>query len=309
MRFIQLSDIHLRTDGPLYGLDTAARLDAVINAIAADEPAPDFFVVTGDLLDCGREADEASAGVLKEKLSRLPGPVFLLPGNHDDPALLSRVFSVRANEGKAPFARGVRLSGRLEGEDFIALLIDSSVPGESGGRVSADDVRRLRRASLEAAFSRRALVIFLHHPPFRSGYAAMDAAGLANAGEFLAALRAGTTLSGIEPGCAFEPVAAGVFCGHLHRPMTALVQGVPCWCAPAVAEPLDPRARGAEARGTGGAPGYLRAAVAPDAITAEMVAVESGHAEHQQSFPIPYLPLRARDEELLAGRINLQPPL
>lgn len=308
MRFIQLSDIHLRTEGPLYGLDTAARLDAVLDAVAADEPAPDFCVVTGDLLDCGREGDAASAKALKEKLSRLPAPVFVLPGNHDDPALVRRVFPGAANEGKAPFAPGVRFSGRLEGEDFIALLIDSSVRGEAGGRVSADDLRRLRRAALEAAFSRRALVVFLHHPPFRSGYAVMDAAGVKNAGEVLAALRAGTTLAGVEPGCAFEPIAAGVFCGHLHRPMCALVQGVPCWCAPAVAEPLDPRARGAEVRGTDGAPGYLRAAVAPDCITAETVVVEAPRTSAQQSFPIPYIPLRARDEEQLAGRINLKHP-
>ena len=49
MRFAVISDLHVRIDGLLYGLDTQKRLDDVLSDI--DREAPDLVVVTGDLAD------------------------------------------------------------------------------------------------------------------------------------------------------------------------------------------------------------------------------------------------------------------
>ena len=77
MRFAVISDLHVRIDGLLYGLDTQKRLDDVLSDI--DREAPDLVVVTGDLADC---ADLGSYRLIKERLESLSRPVYVLPGNH-----------------------------------------------------------------------------------------------------------------------------------------------------------------------------------------------------------------------------------
>ena len=70
MRFAVISDLHVRIDGLLYGLDTQKRLDNVLSDI--DREAPDLVVVTGDLADC---ADLGSYRLIKERLESLSRPV------------------------------------------------------------------------------------------------------------------------------------------------------------------------------------------------------------------------------------------
>ena len=87
MRFAVISDLHVRIDGLLYGLDTQKRLDDVLSDI--DREAPDLVVVTGDLADC---ADLGSYRLIKERLESLSRPVYVLPGNHDDPVQMRQIF-------------------------------------------------------------------------------------------------------------------------------------------------------------------------------------------------------------------------
>ena len=74
MRFAVISDLHVRIDGLLYGLNTQKRLDDVLSDI--DREAPDLVVVTGDLADC---ADLGSYRLIKERLESLSRPVYVLP--------------------------------------------------------------------------------------------------------------------------------------------------------------------------------------------------------------------------------------
>ena len=87
MRFAVISDLHVRIDGLLYGLNTQKRLDDVLSDI--DREAPDLVVVTGDLADC---ADLGSYRLIKERLESLSRPVYVLPGNHDDPVQMRQIF-------------------------------------------------------------------------------------------------------------------------------------------------------------------------------------------------------------------------
>lgn len=68
MRFAVISDLHVRIDGLLYGLDTQKRLDNVLLDI--DREAPDLVVVTGDLADC---ADLSSYRLIKGGLNHSRG--------------------------------------------------------------------------------------------------------------------------------------------------------------------------------------------------------------------------------------------
>ena len=69
----------------------------------------------------------------------------------------------------------------------------------------------------------------MHHPPFESGIAAMDAAGLANA-EVL-----------VQTFEERRATPTGIFSGHLHRTMFGLWQGVPVWCQRSTAHQVDPQ--------------------------------------------------------------------
>ncbi len=65
-------------------------------------------------------------------------------------------------------------------------------------------------------------LIFMHHPPFVTGIAQMDAHGLANAGEFAEVIRR-------------HPQIERIVAGHLHRPIQSRVGGTLASTAPSTA--------------------------------------------------------------------------
>src|SRR3954469_5836710 len=87
----QISDLHIKAAGKLsYKIvDTAGMLRACIAHMLKQPQRPDVVVFTGDLVDFGRPEEYA---VLREIISPLGMPVYLLPGNHDDRAALREAF-------------------------------------------------------------------------------------------------------------------------------------------------------------------------------------------------------------------------
>ena len=101
-------------------------------------------------------------------------------------------------------------------------MLDSLLPGEPGGRLDADQLAWLD-AVLAAAPAAPTLVA-LHHPPFVTGIAHMDAMALASAdAEALGAV--------IER----HPQVERVLCGHLHRSISRRWRGTIAQIAPSVA--------------------------------------------------------------------------
>jgi Icc protein len=82
MLIAQISDFHLKPKGELaYAVsDTAAPLRRAVAHLNALQPAPDVVLITGDLVDDGAPASYA---LLRELLSPLHAPFFLVVGNHD----------------------------------------------------------------------------------------------------------------------------------------------------------------------------------------------------------------------------------
>ena len=98
--------------------------------------------------------------------------------------------------------------------------LDTLVPGAGGGVMDEERVRWLDAKLGEAPG--RPTLIFMHHPPFRTGIDRMDRQGLANAeamGNVIA------QHSAIE----------GIVCGHLHRPIHTRWQGTVVTTAPSPA--------------------------------------------------------------------------
>jgi 3',5'-cyclic AMP phosphodiesterase CpdA len=141
-------------------------------------------------------------------LSAVDMPLCLMPGNHDRRMPLREVFSdhgyLRVN-GRMHYHRDVR------GLRVIAL--DSVIEGRDGGDLDEDQLLWLDGLlSDEPALP---ALIFMHHPPAATGFSRMDRIAVAPE----SAERFGTIV-------ARHRQVKAVFCGHVHRGVQRLWQGV-----------------------------------------------------------------------------------
>ncbi len=200
MIICQLTDLHIRVPGSLaYGrVDTNAFFNAAIAELLQLQPAPDVYLLTGDLTDFGR-ADEYAQ--LARGIDRLGKPAYLLPGNHDERGALRSAFPTHTYlQGEQPF---IQYSVDLGGLALITL--DTVVPDEANGALDATRLDWLRR-NLDASTP---TLIAMHHPPFATGIEHMDKIGLMEGAAELEALLRGH--HNIER----------IVCGHLHRSIQA----------------------------------------------------------------------------------------
>jgi 3',5'-cyclic AMP phosphodiesterase CpdA len=216
----QLTDLHIGAG--VGDADPARRVERVVSAIAALDPAPDAVVVSGDLTQLGEPAQYAR---VRELLAPLRMPVHVLPGNHDVREALRDALLADVDTGPRDY---LQYETRVKG--LRLLVCDTIIPGEDGGRLCAD-----RLAWLDAALAadREApTVVAMHHPPLTAGIEAMDEIGL-------------------EPGSRTElaevlgraPNVLRVIAGHVHRPMYSTCGGRPVFSCPSadVAIRLDLR--------------------------------------------------------------------
>jgi 3',5'-cyclic AMP phosphodiesterase CpdA len=215
MLIAQITDTHIKPQGVLaYGrLDTAPYLERAVAHLLALRPRPDLVLATGDLVDGGRP-DEYRR--LHDLLAPLPMPVYLIPGNHDEREALATAFPDHAYLPRD----GRFIQYAVEGYPVRLLALDTLVPGQVGGLLCAERLSWL--ASRLAEAPARPTVIFMHHPPFATGIARMDAHGLANAPEFAEIVGR-------------HRHVARIVCGHLHRPIQAIVGGTLATTAPSTA--------------------------------------------------------------------------
>ena len=217
MLIAQLSDTHITAPGTLaYGrVDTAGFLSRAVAEVEALRPRPDLVVLTGDLVDKGQPEEYALLRALLEPLSM---PFFAIPGNHDAREAMREAF---AADGYLP--REGYLDYTIEDWPLRILALDTLVPGEGGGALRGEQLAWL--ADTLAAAPGRPSVILLHHPPFRTGFAAMDRIGLAGSAELATIVR---------PHAAIERL----LCGHLHRAIDCRFAGTIAGTAPSTAHQL-----------------------------------------------------------------------
>lgn len=238
----QFTDTHVTdpaTAEVLYA-DHNARLTAAIASVNAESPRVDAVIATGDLAQWGtpREYQE-----LAELLAPLVAPVLPLPGNHDDGRLLRGCFPDH------PWADAEHSSWVADVGEVRIIGLDSTRAGESGAELDAE-----RLAWLDAALGaehRGPTLLAMHHPPFRSGIGWMDEAGFIGLDAFI------------------EVVSAHridrVLCGHLHRPMSAVVGGHLAEVGPSTAVHVElDLAAGAPRRVILDPIGYRLLAISPD---------------------------------------------
>ena len=200
MVLCQISDLHVKAPGQLaYGVvDTSLMLQRCVARILALPQPPDAVLATGDLVDGGRPEEYAR---LRELLTPLPMPWYLMPGNHDARAPMLEAFPdhryLRQMDGFLQYV--------IEGHRLRLVALDTLVPGAAGGALCPQRLAWLERT---LAQSTRPTVIALHHPPFATGIAHMDCLGLQP--DSSAAL---ARVIGVHP------QVERVIAGHLHRPI------------------------------------------------------------------------------------------
>lgn len=205
-RFIlaQISDTHLRAEAP----EATANLRRALDA--ARGYGADAIVLTGDLINDENRPEEYD--LLVEALRDPPAPLFLLPGNHDQPELIRARFPEHAYlPPHGPYSFAI--------DDFPVRLvgIDQHAPGSVAGVFTEAHARWLDQ-TLRRAPDKPTLVA-LHHPPFPTHDRLFDTIGLIGAELFAQVI-------------ARHRQVQRIVCGHHHRVAVGQVAHAPVVIAP-----------------------------------------------------------------------------
>ena len=214
LRVIQLSDFHIQNQpgSRLWGVDVDAGLQAVLERVQLKHPKPDLVLATGDLVG----DDPAAYGRVREFLEPLGAPVYCLPGNHDFPAVMSRILC----EG------GLRRERHVVVGDWQFVLLDSSFPETPDGHLSYGELALLD--TILVTQPERHTMICLHHNPVPSQTPWLDTMTVSNGDALFAVLDR-------------YPQVRAVVWGHLHAEFTDLRNAVHLLAAPATCVQFKPR--------------------------------------------------------------------
>lgn len=235
MLIAQITDLHVTVPGqsPGAGVDSAANLSRVVEAINALDPQPDIVIASGDLVEWGTDAEYHR---LRDLLGLLRAPFRLMVGNHDDRAALLRVFPSCAPSGALGLQQTVEL-GPLR-----LILLDSLMPGTPAGTLGPQ-----RLAWLDERLAQRTqgpTMVFVHHPPIEMGVPQVDDSRLLDAADLAAVV-------------ARHRNVVRVACGHLHREIFCAWAGTTLSVCPSTAhEFLFDLRPGGQLRAVAGAPAF-----------------------------------------------------
>jgi Icc protein len=215
LHLLQLTDPHLtaREDGALRGVATRPALRAVLAHARAFHWNAAALLLTGDLVN----DDPGGYAAVRAELGGLGKPVYCLPGNHDDAAILRRELAA------APFQVG----GHADFGAWRVVLLDSSVAGQAAGRLSEDELLRLDAALATAA--ERHVLICLHHHPVPQGSRWLDGVALGNAADFFAVTDR-------------HPCVRAIAWGHVHQAFESRRHGVRLFGTPSTCAQFLPDA-------------------------------------------------------------------
>jgi len=218
MRILHVSDLHLRGDGRLSFrvVDTQACLVTAARHLAKLGQKPDCMVITGDLADSG---DAGAYKILYETFHQFEAPVYAIPGNHD------RRDRMRENlPGWCPTDPAIapHICYTVDLGTARLVMLDTMQPGSHSGHFTprvAEWLATILREKPEAP-----TLLFMHHPPFLTGMGAMDEP-FENLDAFASLVRQYPNLR--------------LCCGHMHRPIATVWQGLAAVSAPALSMQIE----------------------------------------------------------------------
>ncbi|MHA7263161.1 phosphodiesterase [Arthrobacter sp. TMN-37] len=247
---LHLSDTHLVADGLLYGgVDSGARLRALLEQTLTSGVEPEAMIFTGDLTDKGHpEAYARLRGIVEPIADRLGAQLIWLMGNHDDRARL-RSGLLGEPPVDTPLYRSYRLGG------LRVITLDTSVPGHHYGEICAEQFEWL--AGQLARPTPEGTILAMHHPPVPM---IQDLA-------ILTELRHQSRLREALQGTDVRLILGG----HLHFSSSATFAGIPVSVASATCYTQDLNVEVGGSRGRDGAQSLNLVHVYPDTIINSVV--------------------------------------
>jgi len=207
LRVIQISDCHLPADPatPYRGVNADAGLQAVLLAVSKWQPH--IVLCSGDLSeDSSRDAYQR----LKHTLAELKAPVVVLPGNHDDAAVMADYFPLGPWSGPLVLACG----------RWLLVILDSAIKGRVDGAISTSHLRQV--SEFLTADPDRPVAVALHHQPIDAGSPWIDRYRLENQAELLDWVK-------------HHPAVRCVTWGHVHQAGETMINDCRWLSAPSTA--------------------------------------------------------------------------
>jgi len=213
---LQLSDPHLFADESreLYGVNTEASFRTTLTRAIATAPGRlDAILVTGDIAE-DRHPDTYRR--FRSIMSALELRVICVPGNHEDPEIMSVLLDAPPLQvcGNAVFGR------------WRVVMLNSHDPSRDSGWLDDGELDRLER-ELAAATGQHVLVC-LHHHAVPVGSPWLDAVGLGNAEALLSRLEA------------YRNVRA-LLSGHVHQAFDDVRGSIRVLSTPSTCAQFTPR--------------------------------------------------------------------
>jgi Icc protein len=221
MLICQLTDLHVRPPGLAANrvAETNMLVERAFRAVAAFTPRPDVILITGDLTECGLDAEYANlARLIGRHLP--PVPVFVIPGNHDRRERLREGLAHLPNVTADP----VYVQYAVDDYPVRLVMLDTLVPGAGHGELRPEQLQWLDRTL--ALVPGKPTLIGMHHPPFACGIAHMDRIRLRDAASFAEVV-------------ARHKQVEQIVCGHHHRAITAKFAQAIASISPSVAHQVE----------------------------------------------------------------------
>ena len=157
MKIVQITDLHIGLEGQdTYNVDVRDNFLQILGEVVFAKP--ELIVVTGDLcFDLGQKDIYLW---IKEKLDNTNIPYLVLPGNHDDAALMMDIFEIDYShaEDEIYFAKKLNKT--------TALFLDNSKASHS------DNQKKWIKRQLHQADKN--ILVFTHYPPAKCKVTFMD---------------------------------------------------------------------------------------------------------------------------------------
>jgi 3',5'-cyclic AMP phosphodiesterase CpdA len=214
---VQITDTHVVERGTLLYVmaDTARHLAETVSEINAMEPQPDIVLITGDLVE---HPGPKTYSHFRDLISPLRAPVFLMPGNHDDPEVMRNYFSDTPwFPAKPPHFQYV-----IEHNPFRILMLNSHY---DNSELPYFGPRRLKWLDQALSESDQPTLIAIHHPPIKTGVGFIDMVGPA-------------WYEGIARVLQNHPHVLKIICGHGHLDLVGQLGSVPVQMSGAIAHQL-----------------------------------------------------------------------
>lgn len=217
LRVLQVTDTHLFADlsGQLVGIDTERSYAEVMEKVLGEFWPVDLILVTGDLVHDGSESGYRR---FKSQFEDLAVRTLVIPGNHDDPAVMRRIFGA----GRVTWSDSALL-GRWQ---FV--MLDSSLAGSAAGHLAGPQLQMLERC-LSSHPEHHALIC-LHHHPIPIGCDWIDRIAVDNGSELFEILDR-------------HEQVRGVIWGHVHQEFETTRRGVRLLASPSTCVQFRPRQR------------------------------------------------------------------